>query len=159
MNTPFNSVLNWRHWSDKITLSGQPSDAHLRSFAEQGITHIINLGPHSNDDALPDEAKSVADAGMHYIYIRVEFDSPTLENFQVFGTALSALSDSKVHVHCIYNARVSAFMYKRAKMTNTPFDTAFQIMDGIWRPGKVWAELIGVPATANGKNQYAGYHY
>ena len=152
-------IINWRRWSDKITLSGQPTEQQLSEIAALGVTHVINLGPHWNKGALEDEAASVADAGMEYIYIPVDFDAPTQADFDAFEKALDALADTKVHVHCIYNARVSAFMYKRAKLRDERAKEAFELMDGIWRPGAVWAQLISIEPTANGKNQYLGYDY
>ena len=67
---------------------------------------------------------------------------------------------AKIHVHCIYNARVSEFFYLYAKSGgNIPVDLAFAIMDGIWRPGDDWADFIG-DANAKGKpNIYLGYEY
>ena len=159
MSDDLDEIINWRRWSDQITLSGQPTEQQLREIAALGVSHIINLGPHSNKGALPDEAQSVADAGMEYIYIPVDFDAPTQADFDAFEQALGGLGNAKTHVHCIYNARVSAFMYKRAKLRNERISDAFALMDGIWRPGAVWAELVSTEPTENGKNQYAGYEY
>jgi protein tyrosine phosphatase (PTP) superfamily phosphohydrolase (DUF442 family) len=122
------------------------------------VKTIINLGPHWNKGALDDEPISVEALGMRYIYIPVDFDAPTRDDFDAFCAAMRATRDERLHVHCIYNARVSAFFYLYAKEAGDA-DVAFTRMDGIWRPGGVWAALIGVPDTANSQNLYAGDEY
>lgn len=56
-------ILNWRRYNDRITTSGQPSEDELAEIQRTGVRHIINLGPHHNDGALPDERKTVTDFG------------------------------------------------------------------------------------------------
>jgi uncharacterized protein (TIGR01244 family) len=153
-------VLNWRRLNPDITLSGQPTEAQLSEIAALGVTQIINLGPHSNKGALPDEAKLVADLGMIYTYIPVDFENPTLEDFDKFCDALDAAKGQPVHVHCIYNARVTAFFYRYAKSGRGGVEAdAFAMMDGIWRPGGVWAGFIGKDADVEQPNRFAGYEY
>lgn len=151
-------ILNWRVWDDNITLSGQPTEAQLSALQEDGVGDIINIGPHSNDGALEDEPGAVAALGMRYTYIPVDFSAPTEADFAAFRAALDGLAGARVHVHCIYNARVSAFMYRRAR-EHAPQDEdkAFEIMDSIWRPGGVWAKFIG--RAAADAHHYAGYDY
>ena len=63
---------------------------------------------------------------------------------QGFCDAIESLPDTQVHVHCIYNARVTAFFYRYAKTgRGIPEAEAHALMDGIWRPGNDWAEFIG----------------
>lgn len=152
-------ILNWRRWSDKLSLSGQPTEDQFALLLEQRVKHVINLGPHHNKGALPDEASTLATLGMNYIYIPVEFETPTQSNFDLFETAIEQLAGERVHVHCIYNARVSAFMYKYAKVKGAREQDAFDLMDGIWRPGKIWSKLIGLEIPREPTNLFAGYDY
>ena len=153
-------IINWRRLDDRITLSGQPSEQQLVEIRDLGVTHIINLGPHHNNGALQDEAGSVAVLGMTYIYIPVEFESPTDEDFAKFCEAMERLENEKIHVHCIYNARVTAFFYRYAKSGRGASEReAKALMDGIWRPGNDWAEFIGDKEALNQPNQYAGEDY
>jgi len=153
-------VINWRRLNHRITLSGQPTEEQLSQIKDLGITHIINLGPHSNKGALDDEAGSVAKLGMAYIYIPVDFDNPTDEDYLKFCDAMDSVEDEKVHVHCIYNARVSAFFYRYAQSGQGISETeAYALMDGIWRPGGVWAKFIGNDDDADKPNRYSGYEY
>ena len=152
-------ILNFRRINDLITTSGQPSEDQLAELKAAGATHIINLGPHSNKGALDDEAASVAALGLEYIYIPVDFDAPTDADFAQFSTALAKLKDKQIHVHCIYNARVSAFFYRRAIEGIGDVEFAYAQMDGIWRPGGVWANFIDKPSDADQPNRYAGDDY
>lgn len=125
-----------------------------------GVTHIVNLGPHSNKGALDDEPGSVAALDMDYVYIPVDFENPTEPDYAEFCAEMERLKDRTIHVHCIYNARVSAFFYRYAKEgLGGDADEAFALMDGIWRPGGVWAEFIGKPEDADKPNRYLGYEY
>jgi protein tyrosine phosphatase (PTP) superfamily phosphohydrolase (DUF442 family) len=153
-------ILNWRRLNNDISLSGQPTEEQLSDIKELGVTRIINLGPHSNKGALLDEAKTVAGLGMAYVYIPVDFDHPTIEDFNEFCEALEDAKGQSIHVHCIYNARVSAFFYRYAKVGKGGSEAdAHALMDGIWRPGGVWAEFIGNTADLGQPNRYAGDDY
>lgn len=158
--TDLPDILNWRRLDDRITLSGQPTEGQLADLQALGVTHIINLGPHDNKGALVDEAGTVASLGMQYVYIPVAFDSPTDKDFDDFCDALESLPDTQIHVHCIYNARVSAFFYRYARAGRGGTEAeAFALMDGIWRPGNDWADFIGSEKAAGQPNRYAGHDY
>src|SRR5215471_5374360 len=61
------TIYNWRRLDDRITTSGQPTEQQLVDIQALGVRHIINLGLHSHEKALPDEAASVGRLGMTYI--------------------------------------------------------------------------------------------
>ncbi len=153
-------ILNWRRVNDRITASGQPTEAQLAEIRDLGVTHIVNLGPHTNQGALQDEPGSVAALGMTYVYIPVDFKNPAEDDFSNFCKALDDIPDTPVHVHCIYNARVSAFFYRYALtgQGQSPAE-AHAMMDGIWRPGGVWAAFIGNNDDVSQPNRYAGQDY
>ncbi|MDA8747259.1 protein tyrosine phosphatase family protein [Litoreibacter sp.] len=153
-------VINWRRLDAQVTTSGQPTEAQLAQIKALGVRDVINLGPHSNKGALVDEAGTVAELGMRYVYIPVDFDAPTDTDFAAFCSAMAQVGETSVHVHCIYNARVSAFFYRYAQEgRGGSVDEAFARMDGIWRPGGVWAEFIGKDADIDLPNRYAGDDY
>ena len=56
-----------------------------------GVRHIINLGLHTHEKALPDEAASVSRLGMTYIHIPVDFQNPTDEDFAKFCSAMARM--------------------------------------------------------------------
>ena len=151
-------ILNWRRWSDDVTLSGQPTEDQFAHLANTGVAHVINLGPYDNKGALKDEAGCLAALGVTYTYIPVDFSNPTEQDFKAFNDAFDTCP-RPVHVHCIYNARVSAFMYRRALAKNERAEDAFTLMDGIWRTGSTWSAFLAKPCDPDTPNTYAGYDY
>ena len=103
------TIYNWRRLDDRITTSGQPTEPQLADIHALGVRHIVNLGLHSHEKALPDEAASVSRLDMLYIHIPVDFQNPTDQDFEQFCSVMERLQDVPVHVHCIANYRVSAF--------------------------------------------------
>ena len=103
------TIYNWRRLDARITTSGQPTQNQLADIHALSVRHIVNLGLHTHAKALPDEAASVSRLGMRYIRIPVDFQNPTDQDFEQFCSAMEALREVPVHVHCIANYRVSAF--------------------------------------------------
>lgn len=153
-------ILNWRRLDEHISLSGQPTKAQFGALQQLGVGHVINLAPQTHKDALADEAGVVAGLGMGYVHIPVDFAAPAEAEYAAFCAAIQGLRGQKIHVHCIYNARVSAFFYRYAKDGNgLDRAKAFAVMDGIWRPGGVWAAFIGDSAATDLPHRYAGPDY
>lgn len=145
----------WRRLDDRITTSGQPSEEQLAEIQKLGVAYVVNLALHSHEKALADEAASIAALGMTYIHIPVDFERPTEEDFDRFCAAMAAIGDAPVHVHCIVNARVSAFLYRyRRDVAGMDEGRARAEMETIWRPGGVWAEFIGDEANAASPHRY-----
>lgn len=137
-------IFAWHRLGDTLTTSGQPTEAQLGELRAIGVEHIINLALHTHERALPDEAASVAALGMVYTHIPVEFAAPTEADFARFCTAVASVGDAKLHVHCIINARVSAFLYRyRRDVLAMDEAQARAAMEAIWQPGGVWAAFIG----------------
>ena len=66
------TIYNWRRLDNRLTTSGQPTEPQLADIHALGVRHIVNLGLHTHEKALPDEAASVSRLGMTYIHIPVE---------------------------------------------------------------------------------------
>src|SRR6266852_6006140 len=106
------TIYNWRRLDDRITTSGQPTEPQLADIHALGVRHIVNLGLHTHDKALPDEASSVGRLGMTYIHPAVDFQDPTDQDFEPFLPSIERLKDVPLHVHWLRNFRVSAFFYR-----------------------------------------------
>lgn len=136
-------IYNWRRLDDRITTSGQPTERQLADIQALGVRHIVNLGLHTHEKALPDEATSAHRLGMMYIHIPVDFQNPTEEDFQQFCTVMADLKNEPVHVHCIANYRVSAFFYRyRRDVLGWDDAKARAEMEEIWHPDGVWAAFV-----------------
>src|SRR6202040_2036281 len=109
-----------------------------------GARHIVNLGLHTHEKALPDEAASVSRLGMTYIHIPVDFQNPTDQDFEQFCSVIEQLKEVPVHFHCIANYRVSAFFYRyRRDELGMDETQARADMELVWRPNGVWATFVG----------------
>jgi uncharacterized protein (TIGR01244 family) len=137
------TIYNWRRLDGRITSSGQPTEAEFADIHALGVRHIVNLGLHTHEKALPDEAGSVGRLGMTYIHIPVDFQNPTDQDFEKFCSVMEQLKDVPVHVHCIANARVSAVFYRyRRDVLGMDEGRARVDMEKVWRPKGVWAEFV-----------------
>lgn len=144
----------------RLTSSGQPTEEQISAIKALGVTHIVNLGLHTHEKALPDEAGSVSSLGMTYIHIPVDFDKPTEADFDRFQAAMQDLEGKKIHVHCIANLRVSAFLcrYRRDQRVVSQGDARAE-MERVWRPGGVWASFTGNEPERELPHRYAGRDY
>src|SRR5438093_10155288 len=88
------TIYNWRRLDDRITTSGQPTEPQLADIHALGVRHIVNLGLHTHEKALPDEAASVSRLCMTYIHIPVDFQNPTDKDFEQFRSVMERLSES-----------------------------------------------------------------
>src|ERR1700720_2937329 len=78
------AIYNWQRLDNRITTSGQPTEKQLADIHALGVHHIVNLGLHTHEKALPDEAASVSRLGMTYIHIPVDFQNPPDDDFDRF---------------------------------------------------------------------------
>src|SRR5271157_2146728 len=81
-------IFNWRRLDARVTTSGQPTEAQLAEIQALGVRHIVNLGLHTHEKALPDEPGSVSRLGMAYIHIPVDFQNPTDRDFEQFCSVM-----------------------------------------------------------------------
>ncbi len=153
-------IFMWRRIDERLTSSGQPREAQLAGIRDLGVSHIVNLGLHSHEKALPDEGSSVAALGMTYVHIPVLWDDPTGADFDRFRVTTNALAGETIHVHCIANLRVSAFLYRyRRDQAAIGEAKARAELDRVWRPGGIWAGFVGDDEARPREHLYAGRDY
>ncbi len=153
-------IFMWRRMHDRVTTSGQPSEAQIAAIKALGVTHVVNLGLHSHEKALSDEAGTVGALGMTYIHIPVAFDAPAEADFAQFAATMRDLEGESIHIHCIANFRVSAFLYRYQRdVLHVAEQDARRQMEDIWRPGGVWAGFIGDEQRVESPHFYAGRDY
>jgi uncharacterized protein (TIGR01244 family) len=119
--------------SDRITTSGRLQPADPARLAAIGTRHVINLALADHPEALPDADAAMAAAGLRYTHIPVPFHAPRDEYYRAFAAALDA-DEEPVHVHCIMNWRVSAFLYRWNRERGMDEAEARRQMEAIWSP-------------------------
>jgi len=136
-------IFNWHRVNENITTSGQFTEEQFQSLEKLGVRYIINLGLHGHEYALPDETALIADTDIEYIYLPVDFNNPTNEDFDKFCEAMAKTENEITHIHCIANYRVSAFLYRYYRdVVKEGAAKAKADMLSMWTPEGVWADFI-----------------
>jgi len=158
MTTDIEHSYNFRMISDRLTTSGVVGANRLEALASQGYEVVVNLLPDCSEHAVSNEQDIVESQRIEYIYIPVDFKErieyiyipvdfkvPGRTDLARFSEALDRLSDSKIHIHCAANYRVSAFysLYA-ASRGHWSTDQATDFIHSVWRPGDYpgWSEFI-----------------
>lgn len=148
-------IRAWQRIDARITTSGRLEATDPARLAAIGVRHIVNLALDSHPEALANEAALCTAQGLYYTHIPVPFDAPDDTHFTAFRNVIE-VSDVPVHIHCIANYRVAAFLYRYhrdvAGMTES---AAHALMAQQWTPethdhplAPVWAAFIAPPQPA-----------
>lgn len=138
-------IYNYLKVNDELVLGGQPREEQLQAAAEQGFTAVINLATINPRYSLKDEAGSVQALGMNYYHIPVEWEHPTVADFEAFEKVFKGLTTTKTLVHCAANFRVTAF-YSLYGMKNLGWsqEQADDFRSVIWKgtDNPVWEQFM-----------------
>lgn len=142
-------IACWQRIDAGLTTSGKLVDGDPQRLAVLGVRRVINLALASHPEALPDEAGQLAGLGIDYVHIPVPFDAPDDRHFAAFQAAMDGAGDTPVHVHCILNWRVSAFVYRWNRARGMAEADARALMRQQWEPetsdnkdAPAWARFI-----------------
>ncbi|MDE8653963.1 beta-lactamase hydrolase domain-containing protein [Novosphingobium album (ex Liu et al. 2023)] len=149
-------IACWQRIDARLTTSGRLKESDVARLAAIGVERAINLALDDSPGALVGEAALMARAGIAYTQIPVPFDAPDEAHFAAFRAAMEAAGDAVVHVHCIMNWRVSAFLYRyHREARGMAEDEARALMERHWSPGTsthkdapAWAAFIAAAAPA-----------
>jgi protein tyrosine phosphatase (PTP) superfamily phosphohydrolase (DUF442 family) len=137
------NICNFLQLSHRIATAGQPTIEQYPAIAIAGYEVVINLALKDSPNALADEASIASNLALEYIDIPVEWDAPTLENFQEFVSGMDVHLEQKIFVHCAANKRVSVFMYLYRQLhQGVDETTARQDLAKIWVPNQIWQNFI-----------------
>ena len=131
--------------TDWLGTSGQPTREQFGDIAAAGYAAVINLALPTSDNAIADEGSVVTGLGMSYHQIPVDFDAPTVADLKTFFGVVDAYAGEKVWVHCVVNARVSAFSYHYLRMRRgLDEEAASTNLLQRWRPqmDEVWTKFL-----------------
>jgi protein tyrosine phosphatase (PTP) superfamily phosphohydrolase (DUF442 family) len=136
-------LYHYRRISPEIATSGQPTVEQFYRIAEQGIQVVINLGLTDADYALPDERELAQSLGLTYVHIPVQWQNPTVDNFQDFLGCMRRYEGQPRLVHCAANFRVSCFMaLYHIVHDQWTFEEAMEDLNVVWSPNVVWQEFM-----------------
>ena len=140
-----------------IITSGLPSKAEFPALQQAGVELVINLIPAGNSSGHDDEASLVANTGMQYQQIDVDWKQPTVANVEQFFAIMDANKGKNILIHCAANYRASAFYYlyelKQGKADSVEFKQQTMQPWGDLSESLVeypqWHELIETVKTSN----------
>ena len=128
-------IYHYEALADWLGTAGQPTSEQFELIASSGYQAVINLALADSDNALADEGSHVAAQGMSYHHIPVDFSNPTEKDLALFTGVMNALEGTHVFVHCVVNARVSAFCFRYLTETKGwPADQATTRLLKKWEP-------------------------
>jgi protein tyrosine phosphatase (PTP) superfamily phosphohydrolase (DUF442 family) len=136
------AIFNQFQVTANIASSGQPSEIEFEEIASNGYDVVINLAMPDHEKSITNEGSIVTSLDMIYIHIPVPFDAPKEDHYAMFSGYMDALKNKKVWVHCIVNARVSAFLFRYLQanrgfsvlQAKTPIlEQWLPQMDNIWK--------------------------
>lgn len=141
---PLESIRNFQVVDDLLTSAGQIADDQIPLLRDAGYEVVVNL-------AIADEERNgregflVAESGLTYVHIPVEWTAPRVRDVELFFDVMEAHRDRKTFVHCFANMRATVFVYLyRTLVEGVPEPEARATMREIWDPAEEqpWADLI-----------------
>jgi protein tyrosine phosphatase (PTP) superfamily phosphohydrolase (DUF442 family) len=141
-------IFNYLPLSESLITAGQPTEMQLVTVRSSSYQLVVNLALGSAHNALADEKSTVESLGMEYVHIPVEFDRPTIADFDKFCALMQKNGDRPMLVHCAANFRVSAFIYLYRRV-HQGWGEADAVVDlqKIWQPNEVWQKFIASVIT------------
>ncbi len=150
MAAALSEIRNFEQATDRIGCSGQPTASQFQSIAQAGYRAVINLALADSDDAIAEEGSIVTGLGLSYHHIPVRFDAPADDDLRLFVGVMTALRDRPVWVHCVVNARVSAFLFHYlTQVEGLSEERATTRLLRRWRPemDDVWRQFLALDAA------------
>jgi protein tyrosine phosphatase (PTP) superfamily phosphohydrolase (DUF442 family) len=129
--------------SSTLTTSGQPTSKQFSDIVSKGYSLVINLATPASSNWNPEEKDLVESLGMEYVGILIDWDYPTLNDYENLADLLDENSDRKIWLHCAKNMRVSAliYLYHRLRKDYTE-EASRRYLEQIWQPNQVWQNFI-----------------
>jgi protein tyrosine phosphatase (PTP) superfamily phosphohydrolase (DUF442 family) len=144
-------LLNKIEYSPSLTASGQPTAEALELAARSGYSRVIFLAFTNHQNALEHEDAIVKSLDMEFIHIPVEWEAPSLADFDAFAAAMRVPTQQRTLLHCEVNFRASVFGFLyQVIYQGVPMGEAIALMHAIWIPNEVWEDFIVRVLSVNG---------
>jgi protein tyrosine phosphatase (PTP) superfamily phosphohydrolase (DUF442 family) len=143
MNLPLQQIEAFFPISSTIATSGQPTTEQFSDIVAEGYSLIINLATPASSNWNRDEKAIVQSLGIDYVNIPIDWEYPTLDDFENLADLLDENPERKIWVHCAKNMRVSAmfYLYHRVRKGYTE-ETSRRYLEQIWQPNEIWQNFI-----------------
>jgi uncharacterized protein (TIGR01244 family) len=136
-------IQAFRRLSPLLATSGQPEPAEIAAIGRAGFKRLINLAMPSSPGALANEATLAEQAGLCYLHLPIDWETPELEQATRLFEALERAAGEPVFVHCAKNMRVSALLSAyRVVRGGVPCRAARADLHAIWQPNHTWRTFV-----------------
>ena len=133
-------IFNYRAINEDVATSGQPSVEQFHWIQQNGYELVIDLAPvDMSRYSIEDEPGLLANLGMDYIHIPVDFKNPLVSDFHAFCDAMETSENKKSWIHCAANYRVTVFYSLWAEQhAGWSQETSSQLIDSVWKSDPEW---------------------
>lgn len=134
-------VMNYHRVNDRLVTGGHLLDGGTVVLKEQGVKIVIDL----RDEPPSGEKERLAEQGIEWINVPVEWSDPREEDFDRFSASMREHQQDHVLVQCAANYRASAMTYLyRVVVENVPEKEAEEDLLAIWNPDEndTWRDYI-----------------
>ncbi len=141
LDMQLSDLKNYQVNSPKMLSAGLPTQKHFETLKKMGVTKVIDLIPGDRSE----EVNLMKELGLSYHNIQVEWENPTIENFNEYVSFMDKynITEGKTLTHCRLNWRGATFTYLyRVTQLNEPEELAKQDMLEIWQPNETWQAFI-----------------
>jgi protein tyrosine phosphatase (PTP) superfamily phosphohydrolase (DUF442 family) len=143
MTLPLQQIEAFLPISFTIATSGQPTTEQFADIASAGYSLVINLATPASSNWNSNENAIAESFGMEYVGIPVDWENPTLSDFEDLAAKLDENPERKIWVHCAKNMRVSAMIYLYHRLRKGYAEEASRhYLEQIWKPNQIWQNFI-----------------
>jgi protein tyrosine phosphatase (PTP) superfamily phosphohydrolase (DUF442 family) len=148
MTSPLQQIEAFLPISFTIATSGQPTQEQFGDIASATYSLVINLATPTSSNWNPEENILVESLGMEYVSIPIDWENPTLSDFENLADLLDENPERKIWLHCAKNMRVSAmiYLYHRLRKGYTE-EASRRYLEQIWQPNRIWQNFIEATVT------------
>ncbi len=148
-------IVNYREYSPSLSSSGQPTAAQFPALMEAGFERVVFLAFTDHEESVAGEDRIVSGLGMDYIQIPVDWEAPSISDFDAFAGVMRQGPRKKTLVHCQVNFRASSFSFLyRVLFENVDMGQAKDDLDSVWVPNDTWRRFIFDVLEENGRSPY-----
>jgi protein tyrosine phosphatase (PTP) superfamily phosphohydrolase (DUF442 family) len=148
-------IINYREYSNWLSSSGQPTAPQLQAIGQAGFERVVFLAFTDHEESVAHEDRIVSRMGIDYIQIPIDWEAPTLADFQAFAGVMQPSPRKKTLVHCQVNFRASAFSFLyRALFEGIDMAEAKDDLDSVWVPNETWRRFIFDVLQAHGRSPH-----
>ena len=142
-------VMNYHRIDQRLVTGGHLVDDGLAELQAQGVTVVIDL----RDKPPRGQKEKLAEQGIEWINIPIEWNDPETVDFERFSEAMQAHQGDHVLVQCAANYRASAMTYLyRVVVEQVDEDEAEKDLYAVWIPSEEnqqWTDYIEGIIAAN----------